>query len=372
MSALKLLIHQFRRHWVWLKWVAAIAILTWLYRSNKEAFDQIEWLALDKGMLLLGGVLMMLGFLITFTRWYYLVRAQELPFRYSDALRLGFIGVLFNYIAPGSAGGDIIKALLIAKEQPERKAVAVATVLLDRILGLIALFLVGSAASLWFLPLPAIGQLQAISLLLWVGSVVGVLSLFLMLHTPLAKTALVAWTFKLPAVGGIFEELQKGILLYHKRKSVLWMSVGLSVVGHFCILTVFYSASVALHSGPAAPDYRGHLFLIPSAELAGVLIPTPAGIGALEGAVQGVYGIWNEMVSSEATLAAAHAAGFSTALIFRATNMLTALIGAGFYFASRREIDEVLEQEEHVLDEETLDPETAKSDEPPKPEQQTT
>jgi glycosyltransferase 2 family protein len=343
---IKVLTSQFRLHWVWIKWLAAIGILYWLFRRNRDAFVAIDWSGLDRGLILLAALLCLTGFLITFTRWYFLLRAQDLPVRYRDAVRLGFLGLLFNYVAPGSAGGDLVKALLIAREHPERKTVAAATVLLDRLLGLIALFCVGALASIPFLPLPPLRQLQLIASVLWVGAVAGLSGLFLMIHTALASSRLVEWMCGWRGIGGILRELQQGILLYRQRKSVLWLSVGLSLLGHFCILSVFYCASLALNAPAAVPSYLGHLFLVPAAELVGVLIPTPAGIGALEGAVQGVFAINHQMLQLPVTRQAAQAAGFSTALIFRAINMAISLLGAGYYLTARREIEEVLEDED--------------------------
>ena len=79
---------------------------------------------------------------MTFVRWYLLVRALQLQFRLVDAFRLGFLGYLFNFVVVGSVGGDLFKAIFIAREQPGRRAEAVATVLVDRIVGVYALVLV--------------------------------------------------------------------------------------------------------------------------------------------------------------------------------------------------------------------------------------
>ena len=77
--------------------------------------------------------------LLTFFRWYILVRAQGLPFTPLSALRLGSIGFALSTFMPGSVGGDIIKAFAIAREQ-SRRTVGVATVILDRVIGLCGLF----------------------------------------------------------------------------------------------------------------------------------------------------------------------------------------------------------------------------------------
>lgn len=346
----RILIHQFRRHWVWIKWLVALAILSWLFNQNQKALSKIEWKELNWGYLVAGSVLCGVAFLITFTRWYFLVVSLNLPFQWRDAVRLGFIGILFNYVAPGAAGGDIVKALLIAKELPERKTVAAATVLLDRLLGLIALFCVGSFVSLAFLPLPDHRLLRLMVALLWTGTAGGLVGLFLLLHTSLPKSRFVHWLFHIRIVGPILEQIQNGILLYQQKAKILWGAVGLSLFGHVCFLTIFYLASQSLNADNAAPSYLGHLLLIPAAELFGVLIPTPGGIGALEGAVQEVFVIGNQISANPVSDEMAAGVGLSTALVFRATNLLTALIGAVYYFFSRKEIEEVLEEEEHVLD----------------------
>ena len=73
--------------------------------------------------------------LLTFCRWYVLVRALGLPFRLSEALRLGAVGFFFNTFLTGSVGGDFIKATVLARQQSER-TLAVASVLTDRVIGL--------------------------------------------------------------------------------------------------------------------------------------------------------------------------------------------------------------------------------------------
>src|SRR5262249_9258247 len=80
-------------------------------------------------------VIYLVALLITLFRWYVLVRAQELPITLLGALRYGFIGVFFNTFLPGSVGGDIIKAAALARAQ-DRRTVAVATVIMDRVIAL--------------------------------------------------------------------------------------------------------------------------------------------------------------------------------------------------------------------------------------------
>ena len=62
-----------------------------------------------------------------------------------DAMRIGFIGYLFNLAPMGIVGGDLLKAWMLAREKPGNRAKALASVVVDRIIGLYVLFLVAAA-----------------------------------------------------------------------------------------------------------------------------------------------------------------------------------------------------------------------------------
>ena len=137
------------------KFGLAIGLIAWLLYgifSDPEKAVQLEQIMngpKDLRLFALAFGLFFTGVVITFLRWQALVRALGFPFSTLDALRLGFLGYLFNFVAPGGVGGDIFKAVFIARQFHGRNAQAVATVLLDRIIGLYALLLVASAAILW-------------------------------------------------------------------------------------------------------------------------------------------------------------------------------------------------------------------------------
>src|SRR5262249_39794604 len=113
---------------------------------------------IDYSWLAAAAVLMALAISLQLLRWYFLVRALDLPFSLYNAFRLGMVGMFYNTCLPGSVGGDLVKAYCIAKAHPERKTRAVATVIADRGMGLFGLILfaavVGSAA--WALGDPII------------------------------------------------------------------------------------------------------------------------------------------------------------------------------------------------------------------------
>ena len=56
-------------------------------------------------------VIYMIAVLLTFVRWFILVRAQDLPLSFVNAVRLGLVGFFFSAFLPSSIGGDFVKAV---------------------------------------------------------------------------------------------------------------------------------------------------------------------------------------------------------------------------------------------------------------------
>ncbi len=314
-----------------------ILLLTWVLRQNWDDIKRLttqprnwHWPSLVTALLVCGS-----SIVLTFVRWYWLVKAQGFPFTIRDALRLGFIGYAFNFALPGGCGGDLVKALLIAKEQPARRTTAVATILLDRIIGLLALFLIGSIAAWpqW----PSIRQeprLQATVALLCGGSLAGVIGLTLML---LPITTRLGWWklfATLPVVGKRIAELVEGVRLYQTQKRAIFGAMGLSLLGHFGIISSFYFSARGVGGDSFVPSYLAHLFFIPAAEFVGVVAPVPGGLGALEIAVDQFY----QLVGAE------KGTGLLTCLAYRAVTLVVAIVGVGYYLVSRREIDAAMER----------------------------
>ena len=313
-----------------IKWVVALGIVGYLGYQNRGQFkrlyaEPIHWQFLIAAFVLCGS-----SIILTFYRWYLLVVALDFPFKFSDALRLGFLGYLFNYVAPGAVGGDAVKGGLMAREQKSRRTVAVATILLDRILGLMGLLIVGAGATL--LVVDRIDHRNEIVAVLWGGSIVGLAGLVVMLHSATPNSWWMKLLIKIPKAGPIIADIADGISLYQTRRLIVILTVMLSVVGHFGIISSFYCCARAVATTAETPSYVTHLLLIPLAEIVGVIVPLPGGVGALEAAVQKSY----ELAGANAGI------GLLAVSAYRVTTILIAAIGAVYYFASKRQIQELL------------------------------
>lgn len=98
---------------------------------------QAKWLWLAMALFLAAAA-------TSITRWWRLLSIAGCPTTWMTAMRLTFLGFFFNLVVPGLTGGDVIKAVLVVRENPSRRADALVSVIVDRGIGLVVL--VGLAA----------------------------------------------------------------------------------------------------------------------------------------------------------------------------------------------------------------------------------
>jgi uncharacterized protein (TIRG00374 family) len=102
-----------------------------------NALQRIEplWFA---AAVICGGIPALLGVI----RWRWILHVQGLEVRFPRLFSITFIGLFFNAFMLGSTGGDVVKAWYVAHETHHKKAESVATVVVDRLIGLLALFII--------------------------------------------------------------------------------------------------------------------------------------------------------------------------------------------------------------------------------------
>jgi hypothetical protein len=84
-----------------------------------------------------------LTILITSLRWHELLKALEIRLTIERTFVLNMVGLFWNTIIPtGSTGGDFLKAYYVARQTHHRTR-AVMSVLVDRVVGLLALIILG-------------------------------------------------------------------------------------------------------------------------------------------------------------------------------------------------------------------------------------
>jgi uncharacterized protein (TIRG00374 family) len=320
------------KHQNWLKWLVAVGVLGFLFHLYGDTFRTLNWSQVHWGAMLLAVLLFTAAQLLTFFRWFLLVWSQDFPFTYREAVRLGFIGLLFNYAAPSAVGGDLVKASLLARQQRSRRTVAVATIIIDRILGLIGLIVVGAAAMWLVTPLRENPAFAPVAATFQVAALVTIGGLVLCLLPYLGRITWVERIGRLPKFGPVLLDLLNSMRLYQTRWHVVATATALSLLSHVVTILSVYAGAVAIFGIDGSPGLTMQLQIVPPAELAGVLIPLPGGTGALEGAMALLYDLAGRRRDE----------GFSVGIVFRVVTIITAMVGAGYYLASRREIDNAL------------------------------
>ncbi len=91
--------------------------------------------------------------LIVSWRWRLLLGVHGVHLRYWRVFELNMIGQFFSAFLVGTTGGDFVKIFYVARAVPERKAAVAFTVVVDRVVGLVALLFFGVLLSFTQLPL---------------------------------------------------------------------------------------------------------------------------------------------------------------------------------------------------------------------------
>jgi|GEM_PF-465811 uncharacterized protein (TIRG00374 family) len=123
------------------KIILAATILFFIFKDNDWAKFGAEFKNADPFWICLGFISIGLGLFLGALRWNCLLRVQGIVLPYPKTAAFTLIGVFFSQFLPASTGGDVIKIFYILKEAPDRKARATLSIILDRVLGLLAVLL---------------------------------------------------------------------------------------------------------------------------------------------------------------------------------------------------------------------------------------
>lgn len=324
-----------------LKYGISFCILGWLFYQAWQANQfQVLWSGPKNWFWLATALAVGLAVcLVSFFRWYLLCRALALPITYFDAVRLGFLGTLLNLLSIGVLGGDTVKAVFLVRQVPGRAAEAIASVVFDRAIGLLAMFSFAGVA--WLLTdIPPgdpthLAEYHAMNMVCQFAlgmSVAGFVSLAVLLLTPrFTKTRLYKRLSRFPRIGNGFKRLTGIVLVYRTQFRTVVAAFALSILVNVMFATTFFSIAAGISE--THPSFRQHLVISPIAMVANAA-PLPGGLGGMEAAVNYMYRAF-----SSSRLPTEH--GFVVALGFRLILLLTAAIGFVFYLSSKSEIREL-------------------------------
>ncbi len=255
--------------------------------------------------------------LISISRWWYLLRTIGVPVRFGEAFRLTFIGFFFNSAVPGLTGGDLVKAVYIARRSKGARVKAFMSVLVDRLIGLFAL---GLLAALVLLPHLGDARFRtaATIVFLFLGTAVALAAVFLSrrLRRVLRVEKLLG---KLP-FAHLFLEVDRAVVIYRDHPRAVLLSVLMSLGNHLSLCVMAVGMGRALGLDVPAAEY---FILVPVCMMLASIPLLPGGWGLRESAFIAFFGA----VGVPATLA------FALSVLIGLTQLAWSLLGGVFFLA---------------------------------------
>lgn len=128
-----------------LKVIFSCIILYFLFKYNILDISLINFNNYNLFSFMLIIFLIFLTVFFTSLRLYFILRFFELKLSLRYVFSITYIGYFFNQCLPGGQGGDLFKAFYLIKKYPNfRKIKLISYLVLDRIIGLISLFIIFS------------------------------------------------------------------------------------------------------------------------------------------------------------------------------------------------------------------------------------
>jgi len=251
---------------------------------------------------------------LTIIRWRWLVRTLGLECSRREAFRFGFLGLILNLAPLGVVGGDAVKAVLIAQRNPDYKSQAVASVFVDRFIGLLVMLICCTLLICWtgFFARPEIIA-QMFTHIVFALTAIGLLGTGIVFLPFFAKGHFERLLEKIPLFGKLCSKLTSALLLYCNHKRCLLQSSLLTIFVHLSFGMSLYWIAIALF--PVAPGFPGLVDHLMFHNVANVTSMIPISAGPYEWALEQLYQL----------LAMSIGMGLIVSLMFRLTTILVAL-----------------------------------------------
>ena len=248
-------------------------------------------------------------------RWNIVIRYLGIKVSFKSVVRCFLIGSFFNLLLPTSTGGDVVKAIELFRDTSEKTKV-VASVLLDRFFGLVALAIVAIIAFILAYKIAYDEFLLVAIGIVSFGTAFGITFLF---NERLYSFVCQIFN-KLPMIKDKMMELHYAIVLIKEKKQAVFLTIGISCFVQILLAITFYLTAKGLHQDV------GLIYCIIFVPLICVASSFPS-IGGL-----GVRDVSSVYLFSKVGVAAATAASMS--LINFLFMVIVGLIGAIVYVCS--------------------------------------
>jgi uncharacterized protein (TIRG00374 family) len=232
------------------------------------------WLALaavSTTLAIIGGAL----------RWGTIMHRLRLGVRYTQSVKLGYLGEFFNIVVPGTMGGDLAKVYYIHKAT-QKPAEAIISIFIDRLVGMSSLLLIAMVM---------LSTSVAMGINTWESMRGSALTLGIIAICFTGGLAFVFWpalrrVFRLDAlwrrtsVAHHFQAAGESVAVLTRQPRTLVVASIQSLFVHGCFTAGVALIGVAM--GLDVPFYNYFIF-VPLIYIIGAVPLTPGGVGVIEG-----------------------------------------------------------------------------------------
>jgi uncharacterized protein (TIRG00374 family) len=227
-------------------------------------------------LLLLALVSLGIPFMVTAWRWMKLMEPQGISLPYSKCLALTFVGQFYSTFLPGSVSGDVIKIYYTSKVTGSRTKSTV-TVLLDRIIGLIALMLIAGIAAAFQLSDPKMRTVVIAVAIIFVALAIGATIYF---SHRLRNTFGLTRLLENPKIPDFVRRSDEVLHAYHGHRATLFLAFFAALFAQLAIPVSAWIAGTAL--GIEKANLGHYLAYVPIASLAAALPISFLGLGVMD------------------------------------------------------------------------------------------
>ena len=274
-----------------LRIVIAAGIIYWLIHGNftkfRKALDNFNYI-----WLLPAVALYSVHLLAGVWRWHLLLKIQKVKITFYETLSLAMQGIFFSLVIPGAFGGDFIKGAYLVKHAPKgNKLSATFTILIDRILGMIALFTLASIAGAFCYSfiIHMAGYMELIAYALLFGTLSGVCSVvFLFFHRYLEKVKLIKklLDFIDRLTHGAVSHLTEAMDLFRTAWKTLFSTLMISIFmihGMLAFVVFFIGKGLGINLA-----FKIYVLATSLANAVGTIPMAPSGIGARDALLKNI------------------------------------------------------------------------------------
>jgi uncharacterized protein (TIRG00374 family) len=258
-----------------LRWSIAVAGIA--YVLDKLSWQEIVVMVRQANPLYLGAsaLIFPLTFLITGIRWHWLMQMLGIRMGRARAFVLNMVGAFYSTFMPGSTGGDVVKAYYASKFTT-RRTHAVMSVVVDRVVGLVALIIVGGVMAAWQYQIPECREVAIICGLIVLATIAG---LTFLCNAKLRRISGLDFIInRLPMQQQVQKALD-AVELYRLRPWLLLSTVIMTFPVH---ITVIISAMFIGTAFNLPLPWMYYWAAVPVIVLVGSIPISPQGVGVME------------------------------------------------------------------------------------------